>query len=132
MRINVNEYNEILSYEGTPAELAEFVELGVFGEWVPADQVALSNDEDCGCNDEMGEVVSYTVPDSFEEDVVSTSTNVNSVPEVEIPDSYDAADHKAEVRAELESRGIKLSDEEFNEYYEMAIIFAHLFDDLLN
>ena len=29
MKINVNEYNEILSYEGTPEELAEFVATGI-------------------------------------------------------------------------------------------------------
>lgn len=32
MKVNVNEYNEILNYEGTPTEIAELIKLGIFGE----------------------------------------------------------------------------------------------------
>lgn len=125
MRINVNAYNEILSYEGTPEELAEFVATGIFGEWVPAD-------EDCGCdNVEMGEVTSYTVPDEFDEDGTTDTVNVN-IPEIELPESFDPADHKAEVRQGLRERGIELSDEEFEKYYNLSVDLVNLFDSLLN
>jgi len=33
MKVNVNEFNQILSYEGTPEEIAEFVSTGIFGEF---------------------------------------------------------------------------------------------------
>ena len=37
MKINVNEYNEILSYEGTPEELAEFVATGILFPYIEFD-----------------------------------------------------------------------------------------------
>lgn len=51
MKVNVNEFNQILSYEGTPEEIAEFVSTGIFGEFFEEEV------EEC---DEP--VVTYTEP----------------------------------------------------------------------
>ena len=46
MKINVNGYNEILSYEGTPEELAEFVATGILFPYMGYEE-----DEECDCED---------------------------------------------------------------------------------
>lgn len=125
MKINVNEYNEILSYEGTPAELAEFVELGVFGEWVPADQVVLSDEydnEDCDCEDTPTEeyVITYTEPieEAVSEEAPCTPGEV-----------FDMETLKVECRKQMEEDGIKVSDEEFNFTFDVVLELMGLLKD---
>lgn len=127
MRINVNEYNEILSYEGTPAELAEFVELGVFGEWVPADQVVLSDkydEEDCGCENESTEeyVTTYTEPVEASE---TSSEETPCTPEEE----FNINELKESCRKQMEEDGIKLSDEEFDFTFNVVTELMDIFKD---
>ena len=105
MKINVNEYNEILSYEGTPEELAEFVATGILFPYMEY------NEEECDC--EEGQDESVIVPDAMdaEEPVVETPKTVN-----EIIDSY-----KDKIREDLAAEGCICSDEEFDDAYRVAV-----------
>ena len=105
MKINVNEYNEILSYEGTPEELAEFVATGILFPYMDEDE------EECDCEEEQDE--SVIVPDAMdaEEPVVETPKTAD-----EIVDSY-----KDKIREDLAAEGYTCSDEEFDDAYKIAI-----------
>ena len=105
MKINVNEYNEILSYEGTPEELAEFVATGILFPYMEY------NEEECDCEEEQDE--SVIVPDAMdaEESVVETPKNAD-----EIVDSY-----KEKIREDLAAEGYTCSDEEFEDAYKIAV-----------
>lgn len=102
MKINVNGYNEILSYEGTPEELAEFVATGILFPY-------MEYDEDCDCEEEVDE--SVIVPDAIDEDVVETPQPIDSV--------FDA--QKEKIREDLEAEGFVCSDEEFDDAYRNAV-----------
>ena len=103
MKINVNEYNEILSYEGTPEELAEFVATGVLFPYME------SNDEECDC-EEDGSVI---VPDAMdaEEPVVETPKTADEIIEAQ----------KEKIREDLAAEGYVCSDEEFDDAYRVAV-----------
>ena len=105
MKINVNEYNEILSYEGTPEELAEFVATGILFPYMEYDE------EECDC--EEGQDESVIVPDAMdaEERVVETPKTAD-----EIVDSY-----KEKIREDLAAEGYTCSDEEFEDAYKIAV-----------
>ena len=105
MKINVNEYNEILSYEGTPEELAEFVATGILFPYMEY------NEEECDCEEEQDE--SVIVPDAMdaEESVVETPKTAD-----EIVDSY-----KEKFREDLAADGYTCSDEEFEDAYKIAV-----------
>lgn len=105
MKINVNEYNEILSYEGTPEELAEFVATGILFPYMEY------NEEECDCEKEQDE--SVIVPDAMdaEEPVVETPKTAD-----EIVDSY-----KEKIREDLAAEGYTCSDEEFEDAYKIAV-----------
>ena len=77
MKINVNEYNEILSYEGTPEELAEFVATGILFPYMEYDE------EECDCEEEQDE--SVIVPDAMdaEEPVVETPKTADEILEAQ-------------------------------------------------
>ena len=104
MKINVNEYNEILSYEGTPEELAEFVATGILFPYMEY------NEEECDCEEEDKSVI---VPDAMdaEESVVETPKTAD-----EIVDSY-----KEKIREDLAAEGYTCSDEEFDDAYKVAV-----------
>ena len=106
MKINVNEYNEILSYEGTPEELAEFVATGILFPYMGYDE-----DEDCDCEEEVDE--SVIVPDAMdaEEPVVETPTTPDEILEAQ----------KEKIREDLASEGYTCSDEEFDDAYKIAV-----------
>ena len=78
MKINVNGYNEILSYEGTPEELAEFVATGILFPYMDEDE------EECDCEEEQDE--SVIVPDAMdaEEPVVETPKTADEI--LDLPD----------------------------------------------
>ena len=102
MKINVNEYNEILSYEGTPEELAEFVATGILFPYM-----GYNEDEDCDCEEEVDE--SVIVPDAMDaEEPVKTAD--------EIVESY-----KGKIREDLAAEGYTCSDEEFDDAYKIAV-----------
>lgn len=103
MKINVNGYNEILSYEGTPEELAEFVATGILFPYM--------DDEECDCEDEIDE--SVIVPDAMdaEEPVVETPKTADEILEAQ----------KDKIREELASEGYTCSDEEFDDAYRVAV-----------
>ena len=103
MKINVNGYNEILSYEGTPVELAEFVATGILFSYM--------DDEECDCEEEIDE--SVIVPDAMdaEEPVVETSNTADAILEAQ----------KEKIREELASEGDTCSDEEFDDAYRVAV-----------
>lgn len=105
MKINVNEYNEILSYEGTPEELAEFVATGILFPYMENDE------DDCNCEEEQDE--SVIVPDAMdaEEPVVEEPKTAD-----EIVDSY-----KEKIREEIAAEGYTCSDEEFEDAYKIAV-----------
>lgn len=105
MKINVNGYNEILSYEGTPEELAEFVATGILFPYME------NNEEDCDCEEEIDE--SVIVPDAMdaEEPVAETPKTAD-----EIVDSY-----KEKIREDLAAEGYTCSDEEFEDAYRVAV-----------
>ena len=105
MKINVNEYNEILSYEGTPEELAEFVATGILFPYME------NNEDDCNCEEEQDE--SVIVPDAMdaEESVVEEPKTAD-----EIVDSY-----KEKIREDLAAEGYTCSDEEFEDAYKIAV-----------
>ena len=105
MKINVNEYNEILSYEGTPEELAEFVATGILFPYM-----GYNADEECDC-EEIDE--SVIVPDAMddEEPVVETPKTADEILEAQ----------KDKIREELASEGYTCSDEEFDDAYKIAI-----------
>lgn len=138
MKINVNVYNEILSYEGTPAELAEFVSYGILD--VEPEEFT----EDCDC-EEMGENVSYTLSDSYDEDYSCTEDplcNEDCVIEYTVPDdrkeytstetleSINLEDYKTELRKELANMGLVVSDEEFDSAFKIVSEIFN-FDSLL-
>ena len=104
MKINVNGYNEILSYEGTPEELAEFVATGILFPY-------MDEEEECDCEEEQDE--SVIVPDAMdaEEPVVEIPKTAD-----EIVDSY-----KDKIREDLASEGYTCSDEEFEDAYKIAV-----------
>lgn len=116
MKINVNEYNEILSYEGTPMELAEFVATGIF-ENCENYYVPDSVEEDCGCEEEedVPYVTSYTEP---VEPVDSTE------------ESFDVNEFKDEICKQVEEEGIKVSDEEFNQAFDVVAELVNLVGNL--
>ena len=105
MKINVNEYNEILSYEGTPEELAEFVATGILFPYMDY------SEEECDCVE--GHDESVIVPDAMdaEEPVVETPKTAD-----EIVDSY-----KEKIREDLAAEGYTCSDEEFEDAYKIAV-----------
>lgn len=100
MKINVNEYNEILSYEGTPEEIAEFIATGILFPYMDY------NDGECDCEEENNE--SVIVPDEMDADDPCTPD--------EIPESY-----KEKIREELRADGYTCSDEEFEDAYKTAV-----------
>ena len=102
MKINVNEYNEILSYEGTPDELAEFVATGILFPYM-----AYNEEEDCDCEEESDE--SVIVPDAMDAEESTVETE-------EAVDPY-----KEKIREDLEAEGYTCSDEEFEDAYKIAI-----------
>lgn len=110
MKINVNEYNEILSYEGTPVELAEFIATGILDPYI--------YDEDCGCEEhEITESdESVIVPDEMDEDVCEAPVEDHTSSADEYLESY-----KDTVREQLESEGYYCSDEEFEDAYKVAV-----------
>ena len=105
MKINVNEYNEILSYEGTPEELAEFVATGILFPYMEYDE------EECDC--EEGQDESVIVPDAMdaEEPVVETPKTADEILEAQ----------KEKIREDLAAEGYTCSDEEFEDAYKIAI-----------
>lgn len=105
MKINVNEYNEILSYEGTPEELAEFVATGILFPYMEYDE------EECDC--EEGQDESVIVPDAMdaEEPVVETPKTADEILEAQ----------KEKIREDLAAEGYTCSDEEFDDAYKIAI-----------
>ena len=105
MKINVNGYNEILSYEGTPEELAEFVATGILFPYMEYDE------GECDCEEESDE--SVIVPDAMdaEEPVVETPTVSNEIFESQ----------KEKIREDLEAEGYTCSDEEFEDAYKIAV-----------
>ena len=106
MKINVNEYNEILSYEGTPEELAEFVSTGILFPYMDYNE-----EEDCDCEEEVDE--SVIVPDAMdaEEPIVETSPTPDEILEAQ----------KEKIREDLASEGYTCSDEEFDDAYKIAV-----------
>lgn len=106
MKINVNEYNEILSYEGNPEELAEFVATGILFPYMDYNE-----EEDCDCEEEVDE--SVIVPDAMdaEESIVETPKTAD-----DILDSY-----KEKVREDLMAEGYDCSGEEFEDAYKIAV-----------
>ena len=102
MKINVNVYNEILSYEGTPEELAEFVATGILFPYM-----GYNEDEDCDCEEEVDE--SVIVPDAMDAEEPPKTAD-------EIVDSY-----KEKIREDLAAEGYTCSDEEFDDAYKIAI-----------
>ena len=137
MKINVNVYNEILSYEGTPAELAEFISYGVFSEYVPEEEMLECgyededeyDNEDCGC-DEATEVYENPTPETVE--VVIEEAKEEPVAEVHISDDepFDAKKHKEYVRKQIRKMYPDLSNEEFNDYYNFVADWVSVFDNL--
>lgn len=130
MKINVNEFNVIESYEGTVEEMLDLIMSGIFD--CDCDEY---EDEDCGCEDEEVIIVSDEVEDDIVEEphdmgTATTFTEPNEFEEVSV--TCDLDKHKNEVREELRKKGIELSDDEFENYYELAINFVNLFDGLLN
>ena len=105
MKINVNGYNEILSYEGTPEELAEFVATGILFPYMDEDE------EECDCEEEQDE--SVIVPDAMdaEEPVVETPKTADEILEAQ----------KEKIREDLAAEGYTCSDEEFDDAYKIAI-----------
>lgn len=105
MKINVNEYNEILSYEGTPEELAEFIATGILFPYMDEDE------EECDCEEEQDE--SVIVPDAMdaEEPVVETPKTADEILEAQ----------KEKIREDLAAEGYTCSDEEFDDAYKIAI-----------
>lgn len=107
MKINVNEYNEILSYEGTPEELAEFIATGILFPY-------MENEEECNCEQDE----SVIVPDAMDED--------SSTQDLEQEESF-----KEKLRNDLVSDGYECSDEEFENAYKIAVEIMGPFEDLL-
>lgn len=105
MKINVNEYNEILSYEGTPEELAEFIATGILFPYMDG------GEEECDCEEEQDE--SVIVPDAMdaEEPVVETPKTADEILEAQ----------KEKIREDLAAEGYTCSDEEFDDAYKIAI-----------
>ena len=101
MKINVNEYNEILSYEGTPMELAEFIATGILFPYMDSD-----TEEDCDCEENDESVI---VPDAMDEDA-QTPTEDFSL------DSY-----KDKLKEDLRAEGYECSDEEFEDAFKIAV-----------
>ena len=104
MKINVNEYNEILSYEGTPEELAEFVATGILFPYMEYDE------EECDCEEEQDE--SVIVPDAMDdEEVVEKPKTADEILEAQ----------KEKIREDLAAEGYTCSDEEFDDAYRVAV-----------
>lgn len=103
MKINVNEYNEILSYEGTPEELAEFVATGILFPYMDNDE------EECDCEEDD----SVIVPDAMDDEelVVETPKTADEILEAQ----------KEKIREDLAAEGYTCSDEEFDNAYKVAI-----------
>lgn len=101
MKINVNEYNEILSYEGTPEELAEFVATGILFPYMGY------GEEDCDCEEEPDE--SVIVPDAMDAD--ETPNTADEILEAQ----------KEKIREEIAAEGYTCSDEEFDNAYKIAV-----------
>lgn len=137
MKINVNAYNEILSYEGTPVEIAELIALGVFGEWVPAEEML-----DCGYEDE-DEYEDVNEDCNCEEDSVAEAQEVEApvevvidevdsapIAEVTVDDSLNAEECKEYVRKQIRKIYPDLSNEEFERYYEFVADWVSVFENL--
>ena len=103
MKINVNEYNEILSYEGTPEELAEFVATGILFPYMGNDE------EECDCEEDESVIVPDAMDD--EETVVETPKTADEILEAQ----------KEKIREDLAAEGYTCSDEEFDNAYQVAI-----------
>jgi hypothetical protein len=101
MKINVNEYNEILSYEGTPEEIAEFVATGILFPYIGY------GEEDCDCEEEPDE--SVIVPDAMDAD--ETPKTADEILEAQ----------KEKIREEIAAEGYTCSDEEFDDAYKIAV-----------
>ena len=100
MKINVNGYNEILSYEGTPEELAEFVATGILFPY-------MREDEECDCEEETDE--SVIVPDAMDSE--ETPKTADEILEAQ----------KDKIREDLEAEGYTCSDEEFDDAFNVAV-----------
>ena len=100
MKINVNGYNEILSYEGTPEELAEFVATGILFPY-------MGEDEECDCEEETDE--SVIVPDAMDSE--ETPKTADEILEAQ----------KDKIREDLEAEGYTCSDEEFDDAFNVAV-----------
>lgn len=107
MKINVNEYNEILSYEGTPVELAEFIATGILNPFYT---------EECDCEEmeENGdcEVQSVIVPDEMDGDVQIEKRS---------EEITDLETIKMNLKKDLEETGMKFTDEEFEDAFNTTI-----------
>ena len=105
MKINVNGYNEILSYEGTPEELAEFVATGILFPYMEYNE-----EEECNC-EEVDE--SVIVPDAIDDEdpVVETPKTADDIIEAQ----------KEKIREDLAAEGYICSDEEFDDAYRVAV-----------
>lgn len=99
MKINVNVYNEILSYEGTPEELAEFVATGILDPYMDS--------ENYDCEEEKDN--SVIVPDEMDED--STPKTADEVLE----------EQKEKIREDLAAEGYTCSDKEFDDAFNVAV-----------
>ena len=103
MKINVNGYNEILSYEGTPEELAEFIATGILFPY-------MDEDENCDCEEDTDE--SVIVPDAMDdEEVVEKPKTADEILEAQ----------KEKIREDLAAEGYTCSDEEFDDAYRVAV-----------
>jgi hypothetical protein len=120
MKVNVNEYNEILNYEGTPEEIAELVKLGVFGEWVPVEEMV-----ECGYNDEYEDCNCENNEEIVPEDFANTEEATDEISEIELPDMYEYTDEcKEQVRKQIKLLYPEISDEDFEKYYTMVADWA--------
>jgi hypothetical protein len=135
MKINVNAYNEILSYEGTPVEIAELISLGVFGEWVPAEEMLDCGyededeyeNEDCDCDTEVSvEASSEEVPI----EVVIDEADAAPIAEVTVDNAPNADECKEYVRKQIRKIYPDLSNEEFDRYYEFVADWVSVFENL--
>lgn len=135
MKLNVNAYNEILSYEGTPAEIAELISLGVFGEWVPADDMLEcgyedddeyeGTNEDCNCEEDV-----LTEAPSEPIEVIIDEAEEAPVAEITVDDALDADECKEYVRKQIRKIYPDLSNEEFERYYEVVADWVSVFENL--
>ena len=134
MKINVNVYNEILSYEGTPAELAEFMSYGIFDECAPTEEMLDCgyededeyDNEDCDCNETEDDVTSVEEP----VEVVIEEAKEEPVAEVSLDEPFDPKKHKETIKKEIRKIYPDLTNKEFDEYYDFVVNWVNVFDNL--